>query len=457
MSLIGLMGLAVIAYMSLSVASDLRLLNSARSDNVQWTLSQAEVEFLEYEMLLGEAAGAAAPDLKALRREFDIFYSRIATLRRASTYSELRELPDFSRSLKDVDTFLLRSLDSIDALDAALIAQLPELRDLARDIRPTVRMLANSGLNHFAENSDRRRNNVAVTLTQLAGAVTALLVTLLFLALYLAYLNRQNVQRRAEAIQASVRMKTVTSTALDAVIVSDSEGRILDFNAAAEQIFGYSAQEAVGADLGEMIVPDHHREGHAAGMARMRARGERRVVGKGRIKLEAKRSNGEIFPVEFAIQSAETNEGEIFIAFLRDISHRVEAEAELVAARDRALAGEKAKTDFLATMSHEIRTPLNGLLGNLALLRDTRLSAKQMRSIKNMETSGKLLMSHISDVLDITKYDAGKLRLRPVAMNLSTLLQDIVDNQSGAAERHRKFGEIHKRWSHYDRSRGPGP
>jgi signal transduction histidine kinase len=42
-------------------------------------------------------------------------------------------------------------------------------------------------------------------------------------------------------------------------------------------------------------------------------------------------------------------------------------------------------------------------------------------------------MSHISDVLDITKYDAGKLRLRPVAMNISTLLQDIVDNQSGAA------------------------
>ena len=433
MSLLGLIGLAAIVYTSLAVARDLRLLNSARSDNVQWTLSQAEVEFLEYEMLLGEAAGAAVPDLKALRREYDIFYSRIATLRQASTYSELRELQDFSRSLKIVETFLIRSLDSIDAPDAALIAQLPELRDLARDIRPTVRMLANSGLNYFAEDSDRRRNDVAVTLTKLAGAVTALLVTLLLLALYLGYLNAQNVRRRAEVVQASERMKIVTGTALDAVVVSDADGRILDFNAAAEQIFGYPAQEAIGAYLDEMIVPDHHREGHAAGMARMRASGEKRVVGKGRIKLEAKRSNGEIFPVEFAIQSAETDEGEIFIAFLRDISHRVKAEAELVAARDRALAGEKAKTDFLATMSHEIRTPLNGLLGNLALLRDTRLSAKQMRSIKNMETSGKLLMSHISDVLDITKYDAGKLRLRPVAMNLSTLLQDIVDNQSGAA------------------------
>jgi PAS domain S-box-containing protein len=433
MLLLGIVGVAAILYTTIAVARDLRLLNSARSDNVQWSLSQAEVEFLEYEMHLAMVTGEAEPDLKTLRREFDIFYSRITTLRQASTYEGLRDLPAFSRNLKIVETFLSRSVDRIDAPDTELIGQLPELLPLAKDIRPNVRMLANSGLNYFAEDSDRRRTNVAVTLAKLAGAVTALLVTLLILALYLAYLNKQNERRRAETVQASARMKTVTSTALDAVIVSDSNGRILDFNAAAEQIFGHSVQDAIGADLGEMIVPDHHRTAHSVGMARLRANGEKRVVGKGRFKLEAKRANGEIFPVELAIQSAETDEGEIFIAFLRDISHRAKAEAELVAARDRALAGEKAKTDFLATISQEIRTPLNGLLGNLALLRDTRLSAKQMRSVKNMETSGKLLMSHISDVLDITKYDAGKLRLRPVAMNISTLLQDIVDNQSGAA------------------------
>ncbi len=94
--------------------------------------------------------------------------------------------------------------------------------------------------------------------------------------------------------------------------------------------------------------------------------------------------------MELAIQSARTDDGEIFIAFLRDISHRVKAETELVAARDLAVAGEKAKTDFLATMSHEIRTPLNGLLGNLTLMRDTRLNAKQSQYIKNMNTSGQL-------------------------------------------------------------------
>ncbi|WP_371153834.1 ATP-binding protein [Jannaschia sp. 2305UL9-9] len=422
--------------MSVNVVRDLRLLNSASSDNVQWTLSQAEVEFLEYELYLVSALQTSEPDLALVRREFDIFYSRVQTLQQSSIYEALRAVPSFSTELERVQSFLRTAVPIIDSADADLIAGLPDLLRLSQDIRPSVRSMSNSGLNYFAQDSDARRNNVSVTLMQLAVGVTVLLLALLLLALYLMRLNNINIRRRSEVIEASKRMNIVTSTALDAVVVSSAAGFILDFNAAAEQIFGYTAEEAVGETMSDMIVPDHHRAAHEAGMERMRANGEKRVVGKGRVKLEAKRKGGEVFPCELAIQSAQTDEGEIFIAFLRDISHRVRAEQDLVEARDRALAGEKAKTDFLATMSHEIRTPLNGLLGNLALLEDTRLSPRQARYIKNMDTSGKLLMNHISDVLDITKYDAGKLRLRPVAMNISNLLQDIIDNQSGAASAH---------------------
>lgn len=449
---------AAIVFLSVNVARDLRLLNSASSDNVQWTLSQAEVEFLEYELHLVRALQESDPDLKTVRREFDIFYSRIKTLRESSLYEDLREVADFAVSLGLVQAFLDKAVPVIDSSDAELVAALPTLLERSLDVRSNVRSMSNSGLNFFARDSDSRRTNVAVTLTQLAAGVTVLLLALLLLALYLNRLNNLNVRRRSEAIEASKRMNIVTGTALDAVVVSDAKGLVLDFNAAAEQIFGYTARDAIGQSMSDLIIPDHHRAAHEAGMERMRAGGEKRVVGKGRVKLEAKRAGGEIFPVELAIQSAETDQGEIFIAFLRDISHHVRAEQDLVAARDRALAGEKAKTDFLATMSHEIRTPLNGLLGNLALLRDTRLSAKQTRYIKNMDTSGKLLMSHISDVLDITKYDAGKLRLRPVAMNLSTLLQDIVDNQSGAASANDttlQWGWVGKpaNWIHADRDR----
>lgn len=430
---LAVIGFTAIILLAVNVVGDLRLLNSARSDNVQWTLSQTEVEFLEFEFKVIDSLNQEAPRLRELRREFDIFYSRISTLRESSLYSELRNKDEFSSNLSLVWAFLQESIPAIDGSNEELISALPTLLDQARVIRSNVRALSNSGLNYFAEESDRRRANVAMTLIQMAGVVTILLFALMFLAIYLNYLNTQNMRRSAEATEAGNRMKIVTSTSLDAVIVSDSDGRVLDFNSAAEQIFGHSAKDAIGSDLGELIVPDHHRLAHNAGMKRMRERGEKRVVGKGRVKLEAKHASGSMFPVELAIQSAKTEKGEIFIAFIRDISHRVKAEKDLVEARDRALAGEKAKTDFLATMSHEIRTPLNGLLGNLSLMRDTKLSVRQTRYIKNMETSGKLLMNHITDVLDITKYDAGKLRLRPVEMNISTLLQDIIDNQSGAA------------------------
>jgi len=426
-------GLAAIGFLSVNVAKNLRILNSATSDNVQWTLSQTEVEFLEFEIRLDASVRIPDPDLRTLRREFDIFYSRVTTLSDASIYAPLRDVPEFARTLTIIQSFLDDTVPVIDATDPQLTAALADMSVAAANVRPNVRQLSNSGLEYFARESDRQRGNLFQTLTQMAAGVTVLLLALLLFSVYLGRLNRQNIRRRQQAIQAGQRLNIITSTALDAVLVCDLEGRVLDFNAAAEQIFGYRAAEAMGKNMGALIVPDHHRAAHDAGMKRMRESGEKRVVGKGRFKMDAMRATGEVFPVELAIQSAQTADGEIFISFLRDISHRVAAEKALVEARDRALSGEKAKSDFLATMSHEIRTPLNGLLGNLSLLRDTRLSAQQARYIKNMDTSGKLLMSHISDVLDITKYDAGKLQLRPVVMNLGTLLQDIVDSQSGAA------------------------
>ncbi|WP_286131212.1 ATP-binding protein [Loktanella sp. 5RATIMAR09] len=304
---------------------------------------------------------------------------------------------------------------------------------MAQEIAPRIRALGNSGLDLYARQADAQREAVARTMTQLAVAIAALIGVLLLAILYLNRLNGRIYRRERENKQTSTRMSTVMSTSLDGLIVCDADGLILQFSPAAEGIFGFKEEDVLGQEIGSVIVPDHMRDAHDAGMERMRQNGEKRVVGKGRVKLEAKHREGHIFPVELAIQSATTDEGEIFVAFLRDISNRVAAEAELVAARDKALAGEKLKTDFLSTMSHEIRTPLNGLLGNMSLLRDTKMNPLQERYVGYMETSGRLLMSHISDVLDITRYDAGKLSTRSQPVDISALLQDIVDNQKGTA------------------------
>jgi len=425
----GLVAVLAIAFLAFDVSREIRLLGSAQSDNVQWSLVQSEVEFLDFQ----RQVEATPADLAQLRREFDIFYSRVTTLRRASVFEGLRADPVARAYLDEMVAFLDAAVVLIDAPDDELTDRLPDLRALTSSAAPVVRRLGTSGLDLFAHEADAQREAVARTMLHLALAIAALLGFLTLAVLFLIRLNSRIYRRERDNHQTTMRMATVMSTSLDGVIVSNSEGEILQFNPAAEVIFGHSEADVLGKQIDDVIVPDHMKDAHDAGMQRMRDKGEKRVVGKGRVKLEAKHKDGRNFPVELAIQAATTDQGEIFIAFLRDISHRVAAEAELVAARDRALAGEKLKTDFLSTMSHEIRTPLNGLLGSVNLLRDTNLSPEQDRYVGHMETSGRLLMSHISDVLDITRYDAGKLSTRSEPLNISRLLQDIIENQNGAA------------------------
>jgi len=426
--LAGLVAVTAIAFLTWNVSREIGELSSANSDNVQWSLSQTEVEFQEFSGRIRVGA-----DLAGIRRRFDIFYSRINTVSEAQVFQELRAEEEFGATLRNIQDWLGTTVSYIDASDVELTGHIPRLASLVQDIRPDVRKLSNSGLKIFAQNADKQRVEVALMMTELALALAALIAALVLSVLYLVRLNGKMRRQESARRQTGARMDTVINTSLDGVIISDDRGHIVEFSPAAEEIFGHRAEDVIGRELGAIIVPDHMRAGHDAGMERMRNGGEKRVVGKGRVQLEAKRADGSVFPVELAIQSAVTEEGDIFIAFLRDITQQKEDEAELVDARDKAIAGEKSRSEFLATMSHEIRTPLNGLLGNLSLLRDTTLNGRQDTYMRNMETSGRLLLSHVSDVLDITRYDSGKVSANLEPMNVSDLLQDIIDSQSGMA------------------------
>ena len=438
---IGMLGLAflvglatfAISVLTIDVARDIGQLNSADSDNIQWSLTQAEVEFLEFERDAILASQSDTPDFSSMRREFDIFYSRLDTLSQSSIYADLRREAVFGTSLSTLRGFLDDMIPLIDGPDDRLQTELPQIIKQAQEMRPVARKLSNSGLTYFANLSDQRRHSLLGTLSELAVAIGLLTLALVTLSLLLNAVNKRNRRNMVAARNSQDRTETIINTSLDAVIVTDLSGRVLDYNDAAETIFGYSRNYALGKELGELIVPEKFRDAHAAGMERMRKSGERRVVGQGRVKLEGMRADGSSFPVELALQNASTAEGEIFVAFLRDISARIAADEELILARDKALESERAKTNFLATMSHEIRTPLNGLLGSLTLLQDTKLNAKQSTYVSNMEKSGRLLMNHIADVLDITTYDAGKLAAHLGPINLSTVLEDIVSSQSSAA------------------------
>ena len=436
LSALALLCLLAIAVLVRDVVKELKFLSSASSDNVHWTLSQAEVEFLEFRNAVNWARTAPETPLSSVVVEFDVFYSRTSILANGALYAALREDPAFDAPLTEVRDRLNAMIPLIDGPREDLRAGLDDLAAQAEEMRVLVRKIATTGLQHFALESDELRTSVAITLLRLAVLTGLLLLALAAMLMHARRTAQQTERRGKELAIAYARLNTILDTSLDAVVVTDTDGRIQNFNPAAERIFGCRLKDVRGKRVGDVIVPDHLRDAHEAGMARFAADGDHRVIGQGRVKLEAMRSNGEVFPVELAIETAHAGDEQLMVAFLRDISHRVAAENELVQARDKALAGEQAKAEFLAMMTHEIRTPLNGILGNLSLMEDTKLGSDQARYMRNMKISGELLMRHVDAVLDVARFESGADKAQEDVTHLGHLFQDIVDSQTSAAHAH---------------------
>jgi len=125
--------------------------------------------------------------------------------------------------------------------------------------------------------------------------------------------------------ESEARRAAILDTALDSVIAMDHEGRIVDFNPAAEQTFGYRRDEVIGRTLAETIVPPSLRESHRRGLARYLETGDGPVLGR-RIELTGLRKDGTEFPVELAITRI-AGEPPTFVGFVRDISARKDLEA----------------------------------------------------------------------------------------------------------------------------------
>jgi len=240
-------------------------------------------------------------------------------------------------------------------------------------------------------------------------------------------------KRAEQALQQSEgRMRAVMESALDCIIGIDAEGIIIEFNPAAEKVFGYSRDTAIGREMADMIVPPETRSAHRQGMKTFLETGEGPVLGN-RIEVAAMRSDGSQFPIELAISVVEGDAGPVFIAYLRDISERKGNELALRSARIRAEEANRAKSDFLAMMSHEIRTPLNGVLGLLGLLRDTPVNEEQRNFVDTARNSAEILLVIINDVLDFSKMEAGKLELEIAPFDLAHIVESTADTLAAAA------------------------
>ncbi len=141
---------------------------------------------------------------------------------------------------------------------------------------------------------------------------------------------RKEVKRTEDAIRESEeRMRSVLESALDCVITMDHQGRVVEFNPAAERTFGYKREAAIGQLLADLIIPSAARERHQHGLARYLSTGEASVVLGKRIELTGMRSDKSEFPLELSITRMGSQEPPMFTGFIRDITERKEAENRL--------------------------------------------------------------------------------------------------------------------------------
>ncbi len=144
----------------------------------------------------------------------------------------------------------------------------------------------------------------------------------------LAAANEKLRQEEKELKRSEARKAAILDSALDCIVTIDHEGRITEFNPAAERTFGYRRDEVVGNHLADVIIPPSLREKHRRGLARYLATGEARMLGR-RIEITAVRSDGSEFPVELAITRIPFDEPPSFTGYLRDITERKQSEQEL--------------------------------------------------------------------------------------------------------------------------------
>src|SRR5439155_3728512 len=137
--------------------------------------------------------------------------------------------------------------------------------------------------------------------------------------------ERVHAERARRASDA--RSRAYLRAALDAVVLIGPEGRVIEWNPAAEKMFGYSREEALGRELAELVVPETLRPSHRAALSRYAETGEARLIGQ-RLELTGMRSDGSTFPVELTLSRAEDEEF-LVCGAIRDLSERLLAAEEL--------------------------------------------------------------------------------------------------------------------------------
>lgn len=249
----------------------------------------------------------------------------------------------------------------------------------------------------------------------IAGMVMSFLVLIWISCNSLAKIDRARREALAKLEQSEKRTRMIVQQAIDAFVSVDTEGVITNWNTRAEATFGWTAEEAIGKRLVDVLVPYHLRKQASESGNTLIQTGPENLRYKP-VETNANHKDGFEFPVELSVFPVQVDDEHILCAFVRDITERKEMERRF--------------KDFYSTVSHELRSPLTSIRGCLTLIKEMaegELPESTIQMLGIADASCERLIRLINDLLDVKRIEEGKftLDLQVVdAVKLATLAVD---------------------------------
>ena len=229
----------------------------------------------------------------------------------------------------------------------------------------------------------------------------------------------QDITERQQADAARTRLAAIVDSSTDAIVGKDLNSVVTSWNAGAESIFGYTAQEMVGGSIMRLVPPDRQaEEDHIMSCIR---RGER-VEHFETVRVT---KDGRLIDVSVGVSPIKNADGVVVGAskIARDITALKQA-GEHRRAKEEAERANLAKSEFLSRMSHELRTPLNAILGFSQLLDLDTLTPRQHDNVHHIIGGGRHLLRLVDEVLDIARVESGRIEMSPEPVAISELVAE---------------------------------
>jgi len=222
-------------------------------------------------------------------------------------------------------------------------------------------------------------------------------------------------------------LSTFFRVSLDLLIIRDLEGQVLKASDSWRTALGYPPEEMQGQPLLRLVHPHDLPDTLNSVQEVVLRRAGDPVLG---FINRYRHKDGHYRTLEWRAQRF----GDRIYGMARDVTDRVAAERELIEAKAAAESANRAKSEFLANMSHEMRTPLNGVIGIIDALSRTPLSAEQAEMVDLVRDSGVTLERLVSDLLDVSKIEAGQLQLEARPFDLDQTLRPCIEVTRHQAE-----------------------